>query len=416
MSEPTDQQQQTIRRFTQWINPAEEDLWSKVVDLRARLDLLALAGANSNPDKQLILAQCREKLDLAEACLAAPGKFILAPLKKNYRSFWSFVHRVDEELLLLIPDEQLLTDAVDTKNAFANNIANPAQQQEWIGTAGGTPGKLLESISNIENALKATPTTAISPCDRLVVRDALRMVNEQVDRTFWMLSLNTSVSVISGIMMGAIPLLMFFMAYGWSRFSGSHCDFYPADKSFFLAGLCFLGVLGAYLSNLVTKEDFLFIRGPYWRFMLFHVVAKPVLGATSAAFIYLLERSKLIFSLDWPSEPKAQLAPTLDKLKNQMAAIDGQIDHYAQAIAPQVHALNSQIADLYTLLDHYSAVLPSMADNGLIHIQLPSLAAASAAYAVLAIAAGFSGDKLLRSMIERVLKRLEATAEKSSPN
>ncbi len=121
-----------------------------------------------------------------------------------------------------------------------------------------------------------------------------------------------------------------------------------------------LGLMGAYLSNLMTKENFLYVRGgPFWRYLLHNLLSKPLMSAFAAVFIYGVEKSKLIFSIN---------------------SIDTQ-------------SASNAVSKIITLN-------VTKESEGYV-------------YAVLAIVSGFAADKVLRSMIDGVLKRLEQKAEKT---
>jgi hypothetical protein len=106
----------------------------------------------------------------------------------------------------------------------------------------------------------------------------------------------------------------------------------------------------------MTNENFLYVRGgPFLRCLLHNLFSKPVMSAFAAVFIYGLEKSKLIFSINPITSTKA---------------------------TSQIIAIN---------------VMPE---------------AVGYVYAVLAIVSAFSADKVLRSMFDRVLKKLEQKADK----
>jgi len=165
--------------------------------------------------------------------------------------------------------------------------------------------------------------------------------------------MNTLTSVWSAVLLGMF-IVVFFLVYSQVIFVREGID---------LEILIFLGgIMGAYLSNLITKENILFVRGgPFWRYLLYNLMARPILGGFSAAIIFLIEKSKLVFSIN-------------------PIGTDGQL----------VSAVSSSIVNINVNQD-----------------------ATVYAYIVLAIASGFAGEKLIRNMMDRVLKRLEEKAEKT---
>ncbi|MEW6103624.1 MAG: hypothetical protein AB1630_07430 [bacterium] len=94
-------------------------------------------------------------------------------------------------------------------------------------------------------------------------------------------------------------------------------------------------------------------------FFIYHLFIKPILGAFAAVFIFVLEKSELIFSIN----------PIQNTLGN------------------------------------------------IITINVPP-DSEGYVYAILAVSSGFAGDKILRSTIGKVLERLEDKAEKNkeTPN
>ena len=169
-------------------------------------------------------------------------------------------------------------------------------------------------------------------------RDFLKCLMQTLEKRFWILSMNTLIAVVSGILLGV--LMVFVLLPQPLRVSGVSCLFnYPTWRSY--AILMILGLIGSYLSNLLSKSDFLFVRGgPFWRYFLYHLLARPILGSFAAVFIFWLEKTDLLFSID----PQKQV--------------------------------------------------------GYIYI-------------ILAVVSGFAAEKIFRTMIDRILKKLEQNAEKT---
>jgi len=166
---------------------------------------------------------------------------------------------------------------------------------------------------------------------------------KNVDTNYWILSMNILMSVCSAALLGVF-MLIYFLVY-------SQNDLIP---------YAILGFMGAFLSNLITKENFLFVRGgPFWRYLFHNLMARPILGAFSATFIFWVEKSKLVFSIN--------------------PITDGRV--------PPIQS---------TLINI------NVNKDVLIYV-----------YIVIAIVAGFAGEKLLRNMIDTVLKKLEARAAKN---
>jgi hypothetical protein len=328
------------------LNPAMERLFSKITDLDELLE--EFQAQDLTHDQKQIVKICQAYLEKAREYINCPLISAGFPFieSRHPHLVWELLHRVDEYFVLLIKPEELHSRAIDVKTAFDLNIKEEKVRAEWIGAN----GKLVDVLDQIKKK-------QASDEHRYVIRDALKLVNEQMDRTFWILSMNTLTSVWSGIFLGILLFLCWFAA--------PICEF----NDLWQEGLCInfatlivLGLMGSYLSNLMTNENFLYIRGgPFWRYFLHNLLTKPLMSAFATVFIFILEKSKLIFSI------------------NIVAGT--QSPH--SAAASQIISLN---------------VTPE---------------GAGYAYAVLAIVSGFAADKILRNMIDSVLKKLEQKAEKT---
>lgn len=331
-----------------WMSPSAERLQSKFTNLKEKLQEIETRPLK--PDKGVV-ATCSKYLGDAEDFLNRPSLSPKFPFfrGKHPHLVWEFLHRVDENLILLMSDDELSSRAVEVKSAFDLNIKEEKIRAEWIGPKG-----ILIAIC--DKARKE----ALSARERCSVKEALQLVNEQMDRTFWQLSANTLTSVWSAVLLGLLILL------AW-QFHPTQTPEAPALASLGTHGLSqhywtliMLGLMGAYVSNLLTKEDFLYVRGaPFLRYWLYNLFAKPVIGAFAAIFIFILEKSKLLFSIT--------------PIGQGVTAGGG----------PQLISFN---------------VTPE--SSGYV-------------FAVLALASAFAADKLLRSTFDSVLKRLEQRAEKT---
>jgi hypothetical protein len=314
------------------IFPARHRLRSKCQYLE---DAVNAAEATAGTGLKPIVSACRRNLVTAKALL---DKFI-----PRANAAWSYLHRIDEDLLLLMPEAQLQSRAIDIKCAVELNIAAGAVREAWIGDH----GRLRQAIEKLLDG-KGDLTL---PEIREILREALRTANEQIDRGFWALSMNTRIAAGSGLLLGAAMLLALFpqwLGICWLNSLAGN-----------LSLIMVLGLIGSYVSNLLTRSNFLLIRGgAFWIFVLYHLVVRPILGSFAAVFIYFLEKARLLFSL---------------------------VDSGAAAA---------------------SLLLSTSEGNR----------QATYLYLILAVVSGFAAEKLLRSMMDRILKLLEEKAEKTKQN
>lgn len=328
-----------------WLNPATEKLLSKITNLEENLE--GIKPQDLKPEQQHLVKICGTYLKTARGFLDRPILSWKFPFyeSRHPHLIWEMLHRVDEYFILLIKDAEFYSQASDVKTAFDLNIKEDKIRDEWIGQN----GKLKKALDDI-NAWTYKEEY------RYVVKDALNLINEQMDRTFWQLSMNTLTSVWSGTLLGILMVLAWIFHNSnalYSLNSGGLSNHYLT--------LIILGLLGSYLSNLMTNENFLYIQGaPYWRYFLHNLLSKPLMSGFAAVFIYILARSKLIFSIT--ATPPADL--------------------------------------------------PKAAVYQIINLNVPQ-EGVGYVYAILAIVSGYAADKVLRNMIDNVLKKLEQKAEKS---
>ena len=325
-----------------WLSPAAERLQSKITNLEEMME--EVEAEDLNPEQKHTVKICRTYLQKARDYLDCP-----VWRSKHPHLVWELLHRVDENIILLIKEQGLYSQAIDVKTSFDLNIKEKKVRAEWIGDE-GQEGKFKAVLEEIKSKQHMS-------VNRYVLRDALKLVNEQMDRTFWKLSINTLTSVYSAIILGMLMLLAVIILPQGAIYSLGRGGLGGHFKT-----LAILGLMGAYLSNLMTKEDFLYIRGgPFGRYFLHNLFSKPLMCAFATVFIFILEKSKLIFSIN--ALQGAQSAP------------------------------NTAVTQLISL---------NVSQEGLGY-----------AYAVLAIVSGFAADKILRNMIDTVLKKLEQKAEKT---
>ncbi len=323
------------------LNPATEKLLSKITNLQENME--GIHAQDLTPEQQHLVKICETYLETARGYLDRPWWTLRS---RHPHMIWEMLHRVDEYFILLIKNAEFYSKASYVRNVFDLNIKDDKVREEWIGAN----GKLKKALADINAGTYKEDY-------RYIVKDALNLVNEQMDRTFWQLSMNTLTSVCSGSLLGLLMLLGWICHYkGYTK--GALYSLNVGGLSDHYVVLIVLGIMGAYLSNLMTTENFLYIQGaPYWRYFLHNLLSKPLMSGFAAVFIYILARSKIIFSLTSPGQP--------------------------QTTVSQIISIN-------------------VSPEGLGY-----------AYAMLAIVSGFAADKVLRNMIDNVLKKLEQKAEKS---
>ncbi|NOK34627.1 hypothetical protein HMI49_15605 [Corallococcus exercitus] len=345
-----------FRRRRLGFGSATQLLWTRVESnasllalCRIREDLTAEDGA--------ILEQCQEKLDAARWCLDKPaGRWSF--------SFWELIHEVDGLLLLVMPPSMLVPRALEIQQQFERRVTDAARAQLWLG-ADRVSGPLPRCVRRLAHVDEPGSGAAAAPsldaeqaryC-RSVLRGALDSVNQQVDKTFWQLSINVSLQVFSTLLLLAVFAASFVilspaLIQAWPR------DLVPLGL--LLVG--FAGASGAIVSNMLSKERFVVATGATGRFFAYHLLVKPVLGAFAALMLLFLEQSRMLLSVD-----------------TRAGGLSGD------------------------------------ASPAILHIVVSDNQAVFFTLMALAVVAGWSADKLLSSIMDKVLGRLLGQSEKVLP-
>ncbi|NMO14941.1 hypothetical protein HPC49_04535 [Pyxidicoccus fallax] len=338
-------------------------LWAKIQDLRCTLSFLESRSAASE-DVLSAIRQYREFLVEASNCIQKRRRRLF-PALDNPR-FWGLVHRVHEGLLLIMPIDMLASEALSVESHFRRNIREPIAAATWLGHDGKS-GPLCQAIRVIckaaEEGSKSFGEARLDHA-RQVLRSALSVVNKHSDRYFRQLTLTMWIRSMSGVLLVLLFILaaMFELPREFYRFIDGDTGGSPEgitmlrDLSFIL-----LGAGGAIAANMLSEEPVATTKGPIWRQFVYYLFIKPSMGAIAAFVFYLLAVSQLFFSIE--SRPAA--------LQQEQLRSD-----------PPVQ------------------------------IVLGSDKALVCTYALLFIAVGFSAERRLGPVMDKVLNRLVVMAEK----
>jgi hypothetical protein len=367
-----------FRRRQGGYGSATQLLWNKL-EGNASLHALCQAREDLTDEDRVVLKQCEERLEVARRCLDKPTR-------RWSFSFWEVIHEVDGLLLLVLPRHMLLPKALEIQQQFERRVTDAAQGRLWLG-ANRMEGPLPQCVLMLSMDRPVGASAALPPlfpgqlayC-RHVLRGALGVINEQVDKTFWQLSINVSIQILSTTLL----LALFFVAF--QGFSPSLVHEWPAGVvPMGMLVLSLAGAAGAILSNMLSKQRFVVATGATSRYFAYHLLVKPVIGGFAALMLLFLEQSQLLLSVvirpeeETPTQAEAPAPPAPDE-DNRPPEPPGD--------------------------DNNPAVL---------HIHVSSREAAFFTMAALAVVAGYSADRLLSSVMDSVLGRLLRQSEKLLP-
>lgn len=329
-------------------------LWDKLERDSFLCELSARRPDLTQQDKS-ILDLCRQRLEMAKHCLDQK--------QRRSFSFWELIHQVDGLLLLVLPLEALRPEAMQVLQLFETTVTDPVLRRLWLGR-NETSGPLPEAVRKL-NREGRTALGLIRhrrPRDnqlsqyRHVLQGALDIVNRQVDKAFWQMSTSLSIQALSTLLLLAIFAGLFLFPWifpWWGFFEMEPLKFIPRD----LLRMSLFGAGGATLSNMLSKEHFVVATGSTTRYFVYYLFVKPTIGAFAALFLFYLEQSGILLKVVILSE------------------------------FSKTAAANFQIV-------------------------VESKEAAFFARGTLAMVAGFSADRLLTTMMDKVFERLLKQSDK----
>ncbi|HYO52981.1 hypothetical protein [Archangium sp.] len=351
--------------------------WAKLQSLDSALRFLDEQRKEGSrpPQVENLVNNMRDRLKQAETWLEARRGRPRLPLDNT--QFWELVHGVAADLLLILPIDMLATEAMTVEENFRRNIHEPIARATWLGPDEKSGPlcnavRLVTALAYRVEGLKPEEEPKLRHA-RHVLRSAQRQLHRHSDRYFQQLDLTMLIRTLSGTLL----VLMFVLALVGrlpAQFAGlilkNPIELPWKASALSTLSLILLGAGGAITANMLSENPVLVVRGPFWRQFVYYLFIKPSIGAVAAFLFYLLAVSQLFFSIETASPSALPLDPL-----------------QAPGLQPALR------------------------------IVLGNNEALVCTYAILIIAVGFSAERFLSPIMDRVMNKLFTLAEKtvSSP-
>ena len=279
-----------FRRRSGRYGSATQLLWNRLENDASLYELCKVREDLTEADR-VILEQCHQRLAVARRCLDKQfGRWSF--------SFWQIIHEVDGLLLLVMPRHMLLPHALEIQQQFERRVTDSAQKALWLG-AERTSGPLSQCVRVLRGEAPASgdPEASLPEAERLarcrhVLWGAQGVINDRVDKTFWQLSINVSLQVLSTLLLVMLSLIALL---GFNRSLVTTWPDALVPQGLLLLSL--MGAAGAVVSNMLSKERFVVATGATSRFFAYHLLVKPVMGAFAALTLLLVEQSNLLLAV-----------------------------------------------------------------------------------------------------------------------
>jgi hypothetical protein len=350
--------------------------WAKLRSLESTLSFLEeQQEGQRNPQAHSVIKNLRERLKQGEAWLESRRWKPRIPLDNC--QFWELVHGVAADLLLILPLDILATEALMVEENFRRNIHEPIARATWLGNDEKS-GPLCAAVRCVTEfsyrveGLKPEEELKLRHA-RQILRSALRQVHRHSDRYFLQLDLTMMIRSLSG----TVLVLMFVLTLVTelpAQFAGlilrNPIELPWRGSTMSTLSLVLLGAGGAITANMLSERPVLVMRGPFWRQFVYSLFVKPSIGAVAAFLFYLLAISQLFFSIETVPSSLGALDPLRDVGQLQPA----------------------------------------------LRIVLGNNEALVCTYAIILIAVGFSAERFLSPIMDRVMNKLFIMADKTEPS
>jgi len=362
------------KHLSKQFNPGVEPLVAKYLEYRNRVELFE-KKENKTKSEGDTIAFCRQKLDEVEAALFPPVHVV-----KKVLAAWQLLHRVGEEMILLMEKEELGGYGLRLHLEVKMSMLPDAQKEDW-------------SI-RIAESMKQTAEVDCNPEQvehvRHLFKNIYRAINAIVDNSFWDLWANRLLALCYIVLLiGITGLFLWDMA--------QNTCLTPLK-------ILMLGTIGGLLSGIVTGERETFPKGHFWMPTAYYILARPTLGALAALVTFWMIESQFLVRIDPPlsEDVSAFNCVSANKEKRPLLIESARLSGPTSETIPATKQRAEQGAPQ---------------EKGSVDLSVVTLTAKEGKqhylYLLVLLFAGFAGDKLLKYIADRVTTKLMAKAEKT---
>ena len=365
---PTEKaREERLRLLNRFFNPSIEHLVSKYLEYTNCIELLCkkrekghLPEEEAGEARDLTLRFCQDKLKELHLLL-----FPSCGMRARVIAAWQLLHRVSEEMILLMNREELLGFGIRLKRQVATTAMPEIVKKEWTEIVKGQLAKLAKELAP-QDDIRET---------RQLFKNIYRSVNDAVDDQFWDLWAKKFLAFSYTIALALLTALFFV-----GELAGGPC--------LTLGKILLLGAMGGLMSGVFTSEGDSLPKGHFWVPTLYYLLARPLMGLLAALVIFWAVESQFLVAIEPPYRGRIIACETAAQERGETAT------------------------------QEISALPPAtVKDAGEVKVSPVTMKARTGRehylYMLLFLCAGFAGDKLLKAIADRVTARLIAQAEKT---
>lgn len=355
-------------------NPSIETLVAKYLEYRERVERYDSKEPGNDEARESILF-CRAKLNEVESAL-----FPADGARKKVFAAWQLLHRVGEEMILLMDRDELCAYGLRLEVEIKTSTLPDGQKTDWTKKISETAKKCSVPGCKDEELEHA----------RHMFKNMHRAVNSIVDDSFWDL---WAKKLLALSYTALLILAIFWLLMEMSR----NACLTPLK-------ILTLGAAGGLLSGILTGERETIPKGHFWAPIAYYILARPALGALAALVTFWMVESQFLLTIDPPLTEDVKAFTCVSSAKGKFVPLQARVEP-----APQASELVSPSAP--------QVEKGGKKEKSSIDVSMVTLTAKKGKqnylYLLVLLFAGFSGDKLLKIVADRVTAKLIAQAEKT---
>lgn len=357
-------------------NPSRQYMIGKLFDYRKRLELLEAYPNKEDIGRDVKIAASRDYLDAITEVLSSKG--ILG--KQKAFTAWHLFHRLDETLYLLMDASELKAQTVEFIQGLKRSTLPQQSITEW--TAKLEEG--LKKLSHVESGERERAELAF------VLNSAAYVYNDYVDNLFWDIWCKKFIALIHTLFLTvAVCGLVVFTCYN-------------EGISLCLITVLLIGAMGGLGSGILTSQPVSIAYGHFWSVTLYHAFVRPLQGAIAALMTFWLLQSQYLIAIDPPVKPGTKIIQCVKGVPCEVPVNVNLPKHGTVKILGYRCMSTATFTTISTSAQKNQAITLKAADGMQIYL-----------YLLVLLIAGFSGDKVLKAVTDKVSNKLFADAEKT---
>lgn len=351
-------------------NPSRQYMMGKLFDYQQRLKLF------ENDRDPVIVQTCRNYLAAIEETVTSPG---MLWFKKSFTA-WHLIHRFDETLFLLMSIPELKAQAWEMLQGLKQSSLPQQAKTDWSA-------RITTCLAKLDSA---NPGEADRAEMAYLLNSAVYVYNDYVDNLFWDIWCKKFIAVIhTGFLLMLLGMLMAFC-------------YLNGGLSVCLATVLLLGAMGGVGSGLLTFDPVSMAYGHFWSVTFYHTFVRPLQGAIAALLTFWLLQGQYLIAIEPPLIPGTKIVSCVKGLPCEFPVVINAPPTGTIKNGIFNQASSAVFAKISTTKSTGQTITLKAAEGMQIYL-----------YLLVLLIAGFSGDKVLKFVTDKVSNKLFAEAEKT---